>query len=166
MRELTKSMMSFSWAMSVYGLKQMFELACPRDMSRPFGPATDSFNAVTAAASNQLGSTLKSMYAAGDQMQRSAVDMTFRLFMLDSLGSTAMKMTSDMMQWSTRAVEQATRGCGACAPTGTTAGTGTGAGTGSGAGTGAQSGSGAGTGATTGGGQPPLGWGPMPFPPT
>jgi len=150
MRELTKSMMSFSWAMSVYGLKQVFELACPRDMSRPFGPATEGFNAVTAAASNQLGSTLKSMYAAGDQMQRSAVDMTFRLFMLDSLGSTAMKMTSDMMQWSTQAVEQATRGCGVCAPTGTTAGTG------------APSGTGAGTGATTAGGQPPLGWGPMP----
>lgn len=79
MRELTKSMLSFSWAMPLYGMKQMLNLTFPRDMSRPFGEATDGFNSVTGAMREQLGSTMRSMFDAGDQIQRSMVDVMFNL---------------------------------------------------------------------------------------
>lgn len=79
MRELTKSMLSFSWAMPLYGMKQMLNMALPRDMSRPFGEATDGLNSVTGAMREQLGPTLRSMFDAGDQIQRSMVDVMFNL---------------------------------------------------------------------------------------
>jgi hypothetical protein len=79
MRELTKSMLSFSWAMPLYGMKQMLNMTFPRDMSRPFGEATDGFNSVTGAMREQLGSTMRSMFDAGDQIQRSMVDVMFNL---------------------------------------------------------------------------------------
>ncbi len=79
MRELTKSMLSFSWAMPLYGMKQMLNLTLPRDMSRPFGEAADGFNSVTGSMREQLGSTMKSMFDAGDQIQRSMVDVMFNL---------------------------------------------------------------------------------------
>lgn len=79
MRELTKSMLSFSWAMPLYGMKQMLNMTFPRDMSRPFGEATDGFNSVTGAMREQLGSTMQSMFDAGDQIQRSMVDVMFNL---------------------------------------------------------------------------------------
>lgn len=79
MRELTKSMLSFSWAMPLYGMKQMLNLTFPRDMSRPFGEATDGFNSVTGSMREQLGSTMQSMFDAGDQIQRSMVDVMFNL---------------------------------------------------------------------------------------
>jgi len=98
MRELTKSMLSFSWAMPLYGMKQMLNLSFPRDMSRPFGEATDGFNAVTGAAREQLGATLKSLFDAGDQVQRGLVDVAFS-FGFGAFDPNAwMRMGSDAMK--------------------------------------------------------------------
>lgn len=79
MRELTKSMLSFSWAMPLYGMKQMLNITLPRDMSRPWGEATDGLNSVTGAMREQLGSTMKGMFDAGDQIQRGLVDAMYSL---------------------------------------------------------------------------------------
>jgi hypothetical protein len=127
MRELTKSMLSFSWAMPIFGMKQMMDIALPRDMSRPFGQATDSFNAVTDATQNQLGDAWRSAFRAGDQLQRGMVDLMFGLFSFDAFNpNRLMQMTSGLMQSSMGALGQVAGGCGCgTAPdTGTRAGSG------------------------------------------
>ncbi len=73
MRELTKSMMSFSWAMSLFGLKQAANLLMPQT----WGQAASSLNGVSSTTEGQLGQTLRSLYRAGDSMQKGMVDMMF-----------------------------------------------------------------------------------------
>lgn len=69
MRELTKSIGSFSWAMSLFGMRQMANVLRP---SR----ATEAFDSVTEATEGELGDLLRSTFKLGDRMQRGAVDMT------------------------------------------------------------------------------------------
>jgi hypothetical protein len=111
MRELTKSMFSFSWAMPLYGMKQMLNLTFPRDMSRPWGEATDAFNAVTGPMREQLGSTMRGMFDAGDQIQRGLVDAMFSLGLGAFDPNAWMRMGSDAMQRSTQGM-QGGRGTG------------------------------------------------------
>ncbi len=111
MRELTKSMLGFSWAMSLFPLRQMWNLTVPQDMSRPFARATDEMNAVARAAGDQLGSTLKGAYEAGDRMQRSMVDMMFGFFSAEALNPNYwMRMGSDVMQGSVQAMSEVVPG--------------------------------------------------------
>lgn len=129
MRELTKSMLSFSWAMPLYGMKQMLNLSMPSDMSRPFGNATDGFEAVTEAMKQQLGPTMTSLFQAGDQVQRGLVDVMFSFLSPQAMDPNAwMRMGSDVMQSSMQGMGQMTQsmgqmtqmmpGTGAGAPTG------------------------------------------------
>jgi hypothetical protein len=97
MRELTKSMFSFSWAMPLYGMKQMLNLSFPRDMSRPFGEAADGFEAVTDAMRKQLGPTMRSLFDAGDQIQRGLVDAMLSLGMGAFDPNAMMRMGQGMM---------------------------------------------------------------------
>jgi hypothetical protein len=75
MREFTKSMMSYGWAMSVFGLQQM---------ANAFNPsrATESFDNVTEATRDELGDALRAAFRAGDNLQRGAIDLTFGVFTL------------------------------------------------------------------------------------
>jgi hypothetical protein len=98
MRELTKSMLSFSWAMPLYGMKQMLNLSMPRDMSRPFGEATDGLNGVAGAMRDQLGPTMRSLFDAGDQVQRGLVDVAFSFGFGAFDPNVWMRMGSDVMQ--------------------------------------------------------------------
>src|SRR5260370_2847359 len=75
MRELTKSMLGFSLAMPIFGMRQMMAIALPRDPSRPFGKATDSFDAVTGATAGQMDGAWKDAFQAGDRLQRGVVDL-------------------------------------------------------------------------------------------
>jgi hypothetical protein len=86
MRDLTKSMLSFSWGMSVFGLRQMADLLMPQS----WGSAASRFDAVTQNASGQLGSWSQSMFKAGDNLQRGMVDMMFGM-----LGTDAVQKTID-----------------------------------------------------------------------
>jgi hypothetical protein len=70
-RELTKSMLSFSWAMSMFGLKQMSDLLVPQSN------AAGSFAAVARSAEDQLGKTARAAFRMGDNLQRGLVDLTF-----------------------------------------------------------------------------------------
>ena len=72
MRELTKSMMSFFWAVPLYGMRQAINLALPQEWNK----ATRSFDAVTAAAKDELGEAFQGVFDAGDRLQRSMVNMT------------------------------------------------------------------------------------------
>ena len=91
MRELTKSIGSFSWAMSLFGARQMLNALQP---SR----AADSFDAVTRETEKHLGDLWRSTFQAGDRMQRSLVDLTFGLFTLQAL---------DPRQWTEAASQMA-----------------------------------------------------------
>ena len=75
MRDFTKSMTSYTWAMSMFGLQQMVNVFRP-------GKATDSFNNVTKTTEDEFDDAMKAMFRAGDNMQRGLVDMTFGVFTL------------------------------------------------------------------------------------
>jgi hypothetical protein len=107
MRDLTKSMLSLSWALPLFGMKQMMDMAAPRDPSRPFGRVTDSFEAVTRTAQDQLGGAWNSAFRAGDQLQRGMVDLMFSFFSPDAWNpNRMMRTTSDVMQSSMNAAGQ------------------------------------------------------------
>jgi hypothetical protein len=143
MRELTKSMLSFSWALPLFGMKQMMDMAAPRDPSRPFGRVTDSFEAVTRTAQDQLGGAWNSAFRAGDQLQRGMVDLMFSFLSPEAWNpNRMMRMSSDVMQSSVNAAGQM-----AGAATSTAQG----------------AWSAAGTATAT---QPTAGWGPVPAPPS
>src|SRR5438046_2478069 len=71
-RELTKSAMSFSWALSLLGIKQAGNLFRPGQQR-----AGDLLAPMTQVAVDQLDNSLKGVYRTGDNLQGCAVDMTF-----------------------------------------------------------------------------------------
>lgn len=77
MRDLTRSMASFSWAMSLFGVEQMANLVSPRR-------AADAFESVARSAGGALGPGLRSVFQTGDRMQRAMVDLSFGLVGLGS----------------------------------------------------------------------------------
>src|SRR5437870_4577846 len=80
MREFTKSLTSFSWALSLFGLKQMSNLFVPAQRGQNH-PATDAFTDMARCAEDQLGQTLRAAFQAGDRLQRGMVDVMFSVFL-------------------------------------------------------------------------------------
>lgn len=72
MRDLTRSIASFSWAMSLFGVEQMANLLSPRR-------AADAFTAVARTAEGTLGPGLRTAFQTGDRLQRAMVDLSFSL---------------------------------------------------------------------------------------
>jgi hypothetical protein len=116
MRELTKSLLSFSWALPLFGMKQMAAMALPQDMSRPFGPAEQGLDAVTMAARAQLGGgAWQQAYDEVDRLQRGLVDAMFGWLPQDALDPMSMmRKTSDVMQRSVQAAGRMMPGVGGC----------------------------------------------------
>jgi hypothetical protein len=71
MRELTRSMARFSWAMSLFGIEQMTRLASPRR-------AADAFSAVARSAEGTLGPGLSSILQTGGRLQKTLGDLSGR----------------------------------------------------------------------------------------
>jgi hypothetical protein len=109
MREFTKSVFSFSWAMSVFGVQQMANLMKRPDPNRPRGPAAEAFEGVTRATEDQLGRTLGETFRAGDKFQRAMVDMMLGPFMRQGAGGAR-----GMMDRATEAMGQAMGQAGGC----------------------------------------------------
>jgi hypothetical protein len=104
LRDLTKSMLSFSWGMSLFGTKQLVNLLTPER-------ASTAFDAVTRATEAQLGDVLKGAFRAGDQLQKGLVDMTFGVLTLEAFNpSQMMKMASDTMRQTMGAPAQGPQG--------------------------------------------------------
>jgi len=74
MRDLVKSMFSFSWAMSLFGAKSLGDLLAAPGSTRPVAAALD---AVAGAAERQLGSGLKAVFETGDRLQSGLLDLVF-----------------------------------------------------------------------------------------
>jgi haloalkane dehalogenase len=77
MREFTKNLFSFSWAMSLFGLKQLGNVLNPQESLRGAPNAAQSFDSVTDAVVDQFGRTLKQTFEVGDKVQGEIVDLMF-----------------------------------------------------------------------------------------
>jgi hypothetical protein len=106
-RDLTKSMLSFSWAISLFGVEQLTNTLLPQSPSQPNHRATTAFDAVTHATEEQLSGVLKGVFKAGDQLQRGMVDLMLGFLSLEASNpSQMMRMTSDIMRQTTGAFGQ------------------------------------------------------------
>jgi hypothetical protein len=70
-RELAKSALSFSWALSLLGIKQTVNLG---QLGQNGG---DLFGPVTQVAVGQLDESMKGIYRSGDHLQSRMIDMAF-----------------------------------------------------------------------------------------
>lgn len=73
-RDLTKSAVSFSWALSLLTLKQAVNMATPGKQG-----GGDLFAPITQAAVGQLNEGMRGFYRCGDGLQSRMVDMTFSM---------------------------------------------------------------------------------------
>jgi len=76
MREFTKSILSYTWATSVFGVQQMINLVTPQG-SRQQHPATEAFNNITRCSTEEFGDAMRATYRLGDNLQRGMVDVFF-----------------------------------------------------------------------------------------
>lgn len=75
MREVAKSMLGFSWAVSLFGVQQMAKLVTASS-DTPQALASQ-FDEATRAVQSFLSETAAQQFRAGDEWQRSAVDTLF-----------------------------------------------------------------------------------------
>jgi len=71
-RDFTKSAISLSWALSLLGLRQTFNLFRPGQQR-----GNDMIAPITQSAVNQFDDSLRGIYRSGDSLQSGAVDMAF-----------------------------------------------------------------------------------------
>jgi hypothetical protein len=103
-RDLTKSIFSFSWGMSLFGTKQLANILTPEK-------ATAAFNAVTQTTEEQLGDVFKGVFRAGDQLQKGLVDVSFSFLTLEALNpSQWTKIFSDIARQTGGAFGQSGQG--------------------------------------------------------
>ena len=99
MREFTKSMTSYTWAMSLFGLQQMINVFRP-------GRATESFNNVTKVTEDEFGDALKATFRAGDNLQKGLVDLTFGVLTLGMFDRRSAGTTSNVAQQTAEGVRE------------------------------------------------------------
>jgi hypothetical protein len=104
MRDFTKSIFSFSWAMSLFGVQQATNLLSPTK-------AAKAFDSVAEATKGQLTDALETTFNAGDKIQQNAVDLTMGMFTGEALNPNKwMRMASDAAKQSTEAVTKGVQG--------------------------------------------------------
>lgn len=104
MRESIKSLLSFSWAMSLFGVQQTTNLLSP-------DKAAKAFESVTEVTRGQLTDALQTTFSAGDKLQRGAVDLTLGMFTGEALNPNKwLRMASDAAKQSTEAVTKGMQG--------------------------------------------------------
>ena len=83
MREVAKSMLGFSWAVSLFGVQQLAKLVTPSSES----PQTTAsqFDEATRAVQGFLNETVAQQFRAGDEWQRRVVDALFDAASLQSI---------------------------------------------------------------------------------
>jgi hypothetical protein len=84
MREVTKAMMSYGWAMSVFGVQQMFSMF--NMQGRQSSEATEAFNRVTECTADELSDVLRQTFRVGDTLQRGMLNTMFAILMPWTMG--------------------------------------------------------------------------------
>ena len=77
MRELIKSMIGFSWALSLFGVRRMGGLLASGDGCQATDRVAAPLASVTGAAAEQMNEIIKSAFQTGERMQRRMVDAIF-----------------------------------------------------------------------------------------
>lgn len=104
MRELAKSLNSFSWAMSLFGAQQLLHFV-RRPLPGTGHPAAGDLGTAARAGERQLGGVFERAFKAGDRVQRSAVDFAFGLIGPDALNPNRIAVLSaDLLRQSTSAL--------------------------------------------------------------
>ena len=94
MRDLTKSVLTLPWAISMFGVQQVANLVSPPSRQGGPGPA-EAFDAVSNATERQLDGWVKQTYKVGTGVQNAVVDlMMLRAPEVDSSG--LMRMAAEM----------------------------------------------------------------------
>jgi hypothetical protein len=97
-------MMSYTWAMSVFGMQQMMNLLTPGTSQSSMCKAGQAFDNVTDATTKTFDPMLMNTFKAGDSLQRGMVDMMFSGLMAGGsdpnrwmqMGRDAMQQMSDL----------------------------------------------------------------------
>ena len=104
MREFTKSTLSFSWAMSLFGLKQLANLIT-NENERPTEEAASAFDTATQAMGRQFDTMFQGMFQAGDELQREMVDTMLSSFTTQGFKANEMfKGSTHMLQHSAQSL--------------------------------------------------------------
>lgn len=104
MRESIKSLFSFSWAMSMFGVQQTTNLLSPHK-------AAEAFDSVSEVTKGQLAEVLQSTFNVGDKLQRGAVDLMFGMFTGEAFTPNRwLRMASDAAKQSAEAVTRGVQG--------------------------------------------------------
>ena len=74
MREITKAMTSYTWAMSVFWTQQFFNLVGLGGQGS-WNRSTRAFSNVTEATTDEMGETMRAVFRGGDTLQRGMVDL-------------------------------------------------------------------------------------------
>jgi hypothetical protein len=107
MQQLTKSLGSFTWAMSLFGLQQTVNLFRPVSPQSGVHPATAAFQSLTDATVGQLGNTTQRTFQVVDGLQRQLVDVGLSIATLgllprggsmDSFGEMAQRTMGQFQQ--------------------------------------------------------------------
>src|SRR5947208_1368277 len=93
MRELTKSMLGFSWAVGLFGFQQLTKVMTPT--SEPPDVTAAQFDDVARAAERHLSEQFAQQFRAGDDWQRRVVDALFDTASMRSFDPRAMVATFD-----------------------------------------------------------------------
>lgn len=83
MREVAKSMLGFSWAVSLFGVQQVARLMTPSSVT-PEATASQ-FDEATRAVQGFLTESVAQQFRAGDEWQRRVVDALFDAASLQSV---------------------------------------------------------------------------------
>jgi len=115
MRELAKSLTRFSWAMSLFGARELLHLV-RRPIRGDGHPASADLASVARAGERQLDGIFERTYAAGDRVQKSVVDLVFGMVSLEALDPSRMAVLSaNVLRESTSAVRSLLPGGAAAA---------------------------------------------------
>jgi hypothetical protein len=132
MKELAKSLNSFSWAMSLWSAQQIVQIA-GSPLAGAGSPAAADRGPAMQAGAQQLTGVFRRTFEAGDQLQRSAVDLMFGVMTLQALNPNRFAtLSADLLRQSAAALRGLLPGGAGSYPAG------------------------------CGGGGQPCGWGPMP----
>jgi hypothetical protein len=80
MRTFAKSMMSYTWALSVFSVQQAINLLAPGQGCEQTAKAKTAFDNVTDATIGTFDQALKNVFAAGDKVQQQMVEVMFSGF--------------------------------------------------------------------------------------
>ena len=110
MRETAKSMLRFSWALSVFGLDQLGKLVRDEDAGHRDERIRAAFDSLSSAAGQQLGQRTRGLYDAGDKLGRESVDLLFDLVRLaDWKPAKVVERTADLVERSAEALRDVAR---------------------------------------------------------